>query len=67
MPTTRAVRVLAFQRRVVRRRLGLPVEEMPGGHVPMLARPGQLADRLAAISDGGAGPSLPLFSVQTSL
>ena len=52
---------LAFQRRVVRRRLGLPVEEMPGGHVPMLARPGELADRLAAISDGGAGPSLPLF------
>ena len=51
---------LAFQRRVVRRRLGLPVEEMPGGHVPMLARPGELADRLAAISDGGAGRSSPL-------
>ena len=39
---------LAFQRRVVAERLGLPVEEMPGGHVPMLARPGELADRLAA-------------------
>jgi pimeloyl-ACP methyl ester carboxylesterase len=39
---------LAFQRRVARERLGLPVEEMPGGHVPMLSRPGQLADRLAA-------------------
>jgi len=38
---------LAFQRRVVRRRLGLAVEEMPGGHVPMLARPAELADRLA--------------------
>ncbi len=45
---------LAFQRRVVRERLGLPVEEMPGGHVPMLARPGELADRLAAISARGA-------------
>jgi Alpha/beta hydrolase family len=41
---------LAFQRRVVRRRLGLPIEEMPGGHVPMLSRPGELADRLAPIS-----------------
>jgi pimeloyl-ACP methyl ester carboxylesterase len=51
---------LAFQRRVVRERLGLPVEEMPGGHVPMLARPGELADRLAAISAGGAGRSSPL-------
>ncbi len=51
---------LAFQRRVVRERLGLPVEEMPGGHVPMLARPGELADRLAAISDAGAGGPSPL-------
>ena len=51
---------LAFQRRVVHMRLGLPVEEMPGGHVPMLARPGELADRLATISDGGAGSSSPL-------
>ncbi len=38
---------LAFQRRVARERLGLPVDEMPGGHVPMLARPGELAERLA--------------------
>ncbi|HEV3230061.1 MAG TPA: alpha/beta hydrolase [Solirubrobacteraceae bacterium] len=48
---------LAFQRRVVCERLGLPVEEMPGGHVPMLARPGELADRLAAVSTGGDGRS----------
>jgi hypothetical protein len=41
---------LAFQRRVVRERLGLQVEDMPGGHVPMLARPGELADRLLAVS-----------------
>ncbi len=40
---------LAFQRHVARERLGLPVEEMPGGHVPMLARPGELADRLTAV------------------
>jgi Alpha/beta hydrolase family len=45
---------LAFQRRVVRERLGLPVEEIPGGHVPMLARPGELADRLATASAGSA-------------
>jgi hypothetical protein len=41
---------LAFQRAVARERLGLPVEEMPGGHVPMLARPGELAERLTSIS-----------------
>jgi pimeloyl-ACP methyl ester carboxylesterase len=46
---------LAFQRRIARERLGLPVEEMPGGHVPMLARPGGLADRLAAVSLNGRG------------
>ena len=51
---------LAFQRRVVRERLGLPVEEMPGGHMPMLARPDELADRLAAVSDAGDGGSSPL-------
>jgi pimeloyl-ACP methyl ester carboxylesterase len=49
---------LAFQRRVTRERLGLPVEELPGGHVPMLARPGELADRLTrgprADARGGA-------------
>jgi pimeloyl-ACP methyl ester carboxylesterase len=39
---------LPFQRRVARERLDLPVEEMAGGHVPMLARPGELADRLVA-------------------
>ena len=29
-----------FQRRVARERLGLEVDEMAGGHVPMLSRPG---------------------------
>lgn len=37
---------LTFQRRVASERLDLPVDEMPGGHLPMLARPGELADRL---------------------
>lgn len=51
---------LAFQRRVVRERLGLPVEEMPGGHIPFFSRPGELADCLVATSDAGAGRSSPL-------
>lgn len=38
---------LAFQRRVTRERLGFGVEELPGGHVPMLARSRELAARLA--------------------
>ena len=35
-----------FQRRVVRDRLGITPDEMPGGHLPALARPDELADRL---------------------
>ena len=38
---------LDFQRRVARERLGVEVEEMAGGHVPMLSRPAELAARLA--------------------
>jgi hypothetical protein len=38
---------LAFRQRVTRERLGLPIHELPGGHVPMLARPGELAVQLA--------------------
>jgi pimeloyl-ACP methyl ester carboxylesterase len=37
-----------FQRRVVRDRLGITPDEMDGGHLPALARPKELADRLAA-------------------
>lgn len=37
---------LEFQRRVVRERLGIPVDEMPGGHLLALSRPRELADRL---------------------
>lgn len=37
-----------FMRRVVRERLGLVPDEMPGGHLPALSRPLDLADRLLA-------------------
>ena len=33
-----------FQRRVARERLGLPVDELPGGHLIALANPQGLAD-----------------------
>jgi pimeloyl-ACP methyl ester carboxylesterase len=35
-----------FQRRLVRQRLGIDLDEMPGGHLVALSRPVQLADRL---------------------
>ena len=37
-----------FQRRVVRERLGITPDEMDGGHLPALAHPGELAERLDA-------------------
>ena len=37
---------LEFQRRVAAERLGLDVDEMPGGHLVALSRPAELADRL---------------------
>jgi pimeloyl-ACP methyl ester carboxylesterase len=37
---------LEFQRRIVRERLGLEVEVMPGGHLLALSRPDELAARL---------------------
>ncbi|TDE35870.1 alpha/beta fold hydrolase [Actinomadura sp. 6K520] len=39
---------LDFQRRVVRERLGIPVDDMPGGHLLALSRPKELAERLEA-------------------
>jgi hypothetical protein len=41
---------LEFQRRVARERLGLEIDEMAGGHVPMLSRPAELAARLDELS-----------------
>ncbi|HEY1918820.1 MAG TPA: alpha/beta hydrolase [Streptosporangiaceae bacterium] len=37
---------LEFQRRVVTERLGIPLDEMPGGHLVALSRPVDLATRL---------------------
>jgi Alpha/beta hydrolase family len=41
---------LAFQTRVARERLGLGVDQMPGGHLPMLSRPAELAKCLVALT-----------------
>ncbi len=41
---------LEFQRRVVRERLGLDVEVMPGGHLMALSQPEELAERLLSSS-----------------
>ncbi|MGY1712650.1 alpha/beta fold hydrolase [Geodermatophilus sp. SYSU D00758] len=38
----------AFQRRIAAERLGLDVEEVPGGHLAALSRPAELADALVA-------------------
>lgn len=35
-----------FQRRVVRERLGVEIDEMPGGHLLALSRPAELVERL---------------------
>jgi Alpha/beta hydrolase family len=40
----------AFQRRVARERLGLEIDEMVGDHLPMLARPRELAERLVELT-----------------
>jgi len=42
---------LEFQRRVVKGRLGMEIDEMPGGHLVALSRPGELADRLVAYAE----------------
>jgi pimeloyl-ACP methyl ester carboxylesterase len=52
---------LDFQRRLVRERLDAPfveVAEMEGGHLPMLSRPRELAERLVEAT-WGAAPSTP--------
>jgi pimeloyl-ACP methyl ester carboxylesterase len=44
----------AFLRRVVRERLGITLDEMDGGHLPALSRPGELAERLEAYRAGAS-------------
>jgi pimeloyl-ACP methyl ester carboxylesterase len=39
---------LEFQRRVAHERLGLDIDEIPGGHLAALSRPVKLADQLEA-------------------
>jgi pimeloyl-ACP methyl ester carboxylesterase len=46
---------LEFQRRVARERLGLEIDEIPGGHLPMLSRPRELAERLIELVQRGQG------------
>ncbi len=41
-----------FQRRVAGERLGLPVAELPGGHLVALSRPAELADTLVGLLAG---------------
>lgn len=41
-----------FQRRVVRERLGLAIDEMPGGHLVALSRPDEVAARLESYRAG---------------
>jgi hypothetical protein len=38
-----------FQRRIARERLDLEIDEMAGGHLPMLSRPRELAQRLVEL------------------
>jgi pimeloyl-ACP methyl ester carboxylesterase len=51
-PTADRLFPLEFQRRLTRERLGEGVEfaEMPGGHLPMLSRPRELAARLVGLA-----------------
>jgi hypothetical protein len=46
-----------FQRRVVRERLGLEPDEMPGGHLLALSQPRELARRLDAYWTERPGPT----------
>jgi hypothetical protein len=39
-----------FQSRIARERLDLPIDEMAGGHLPMLSRPRELAGRLLELA-----------------
>jgi hypothetical protein len=54
-PTEDRLFPIEFQRRVARERLGLEIDEIPGGHLPMLSRPRELAERLIELVQGGQG------------
>ena len=44
---------LAFQQRVVRERLGIEIDEVPGGHLVALSRPVELVDTLEELARRG--------------
>ena len=44
---------LAFQQRVVRARLGIEIDEVPGGHLVALSRPVELVDTLEELARRG--------------
>jgi pimeloyl-ACP methyl ester carboxylesterase len=48
-----------FQRRVVAERLGLVPDEMDGGHLPALAHPHELVERLESFRTAAASPPRP--------
>lgn len=54
-PTDDRLFPLEFQRRVARERLGLEIDEIRGGHLPMLSRPRELAERLTELAHRGQG------------
>ena len=54
-PTEDRLFPIQFQRRVARERLGLDVDELPGGHLPMLSRPQELAEHLTELAQRGLG------------
>ncbi len=49
IPTGDRLFPVDFQRRIARERLGLEIDEMAGGHLPMLSRPRELAQRLVEL------------------
>ena len=53
IPTGDRLFPVDFQRRIARERLGLEIDEMAGGHLPMLSRPRELAQRLVELSPAG--------------
>ncbi len=53
IPTSDRLFPVDFQRRIARERLGLEIDEMAGGHLPMLSRPRELAQRLVELPPAG--------------
>ena len=50
-----------FQRRVAEERLGMHLDEVPGGHLVALSRPGELVDRLERYAETAHDTPRPRF------